>query len=525
MNKTRILIVEDEIVVAEDIQQRLLHLGYEVVGVADTAAEAVRLAAATRPDMTLMDIMLHGLPEGIQAAEHLRRELDLPVIYLTAHNDPLTLLGANLTDPYGYIVKPFDERRLQVTIELAPHRHEMERKVRHIADWLGATLSSIGDAVIATDIKTEIRFLNAAAEKLTGWSLKDASGKPCREVLRLVDDKTRQPLDDLAASALRHGMVIRLAPNTLLITRSGEEIHVGDSASRIYDEAGEALGVVVVLADATDLAATRNRVQALNNQVKALQTEKEQLESRSGDLEAFAAAVSHDLRAPLRAIEGFSGVLAESSRNRLDSAGRQFLDRIRTSARQIDRMVEDYHAFLKLPREQPPRLWPVDVKSLAETVFAELSSVPDQKPARFICGSLPQALADAAMLRQVLAKLIGNALKYSSQRERPVVEVGGTAGDSFHTFFVRDNGEGLDLTRAAKIFEPFQRFHSSSDFSGAGLGLAIVKRILERHGARIWVESQPGAGATFFFTLPAKPAAASQSNHDAISKPVSTRNS
>ena len=148
----------------------------------------------------------------------------------------------------------------------------------------------------------------------------------------------------------------------------------------------------------------------------------------------------------------------------------------------------------------------MDVKRLAETIFADLSSAPDQKPARLICGPLPQAWADAAMLRQVLANLLGNALKYSSQREQPVVEIGATPGEGVHTFFVRDNGIGLDVACAAKLFEPFQRFHSPSDFPGTGVGLAIVKRIVERHGGRIWAESQPDAGATFFFTLPAKPA-------------------
>lgn len=133
-----------------------------------------------------------------------------------------------------------------------------------------------------------------------------------------------------------------------------------------------------------------------------------------------------------------------------------------------------------------------------------LTRGPREKPASLECAMLPQAWDDEAMLRQVLINLLGNALKYSSQREQPVVEVGAIPGEDCHTFFVRDNGAGLDIASAVKLFEPFQRFHSAAEFPGTGVGLAIVKRIVERHGGRIWAESQPGAGATFFFTLPAK---------------------
>ena len=169
-------------------------------------------------------------------------------------------------------------------------------------------------------------------------------------------------------------------------------------------------------------------------------------------------------------------------------------------------MVEDYLSLLKSKREQPLQFTIVDLGRLARAAFDEIALMPGQKPARFVCGSLPQASGDAVLLRQLVVNLIGNALKYSAKRDVPVVEVGAVPGEDFHTFFVRDNGAGLDLARATRLFEPFQRFHSASDFPGTGVGLAIVKRILERHGGRVWVESQVDAGATFFFTVPVKPA-------------------
>lgn len=505
LNKIRVLVVEDEIVVAEDLLQRLVTLGFEVAGAADTAADAVRLAASVRPDVTLMDIMLHGRPDGIGAAERLRSELDMPVIFLTAHSDSATLQKAKLTDPAGYIVKPFDDQQLRVAIELAPVRHEMERKALRAARWLSATLTSIGDAVIATNDQAEILLLNPAAQRLTGWSQEEAVGRPCSEVVRLVNRNTGLPVPDPAKRALRHGTVVRLDPDTMLITRTAEECFVDDSASPIADDTGKVLGAVVVLVDATDRVAAHSRADALARQVRELLTEKRKFELKGAELETFAAAVSHDLQGPLRAIAGFSEMLAESNREQLDASGQLFLDRVRASAQRMSSMVEDYLAFLRTNREQPLRRTLMDMKSLATGVFADLALAPSQKPAELVCAALPRAWGDKAMLRQVLVNLIGNALKYSAQREQPVVEVGATSREDFHTFFVRDNGAGLDLTSAARLFEPFQRFHSTAEFPGTGVGLAIVKRIIERHGGRVWAQSEPGAGATFSFTLPVKP--------------------
>jgi two-component system, cell cycle sensor histidine kinase and response regulator CckA len=504
LSKTRVLVVEDEIVVSEDLQERLVELGFEVAGAADTAADAIRLATSVRPDVALMDIMLHGRPEGIDAAEHLRRKLDIPVIYLTAHSDAATLQRARLTDPSGYIVKPFDDDQLRVAIEVAPHRHAMELKARRVAHWLTATLTSIGDAVIATNPRSEILFLNPAAEKLTGWSQDDAAGKLCAEVVRLVNQITGQPLEDPAARALRHGLVIRLDPDTVLITRTGEERRVDDSASSITDKTGAILGAVLVVVDAKDRLAEHSGAQELTNQVVQLLGEEERPGVLGTELEAFAAAVNHDLHSPLQTIAGCAELLAESHREQLGASGRLFLDQVRANAQQMSRMVEDYLTFLCWSRAQPLRRDAVNLERVAQTVFADVPFMPGRKPARFVCETLPQTWGDEALLRRVLANLLDNALKYSAQREEPVVEVGAIPGEVLHTFFVRDNGTGMDLENAAKLFEPFQRFHSAADFPGTGLGLAIAKRIVERHGGAIWAESQPGVGATFFFSLPVK---------------------
>lgn len=510
--KTRVLVVEDEIIVSEDLQQRLVMLGFEVAGAADTAADAIELATATRPDVALMDIMLHGRPEGIDAAEHLRLRLDIPVIYLTAHSDAATLERAKRTDPAGYIVKPFDDSQLRVALQLAPARHELERKTRQVARWMTATLTSIGDAVIATNIRGEILLLNSAAEELTGWTQQEAAGKPCGDVLQLVNKATGQTLEDPATQALRHGLMIRLDPGTVLRTRTGEERFVDDSASPITDDSGKVLGAVVVLVDASNRVAAQDRAQTLTRQVAELMADKVKRDALGAEIEAFAVAVGQDLRRPLLTIAGFTELLAEKHREKLPVTGQLFLDQVRASALEMRRMVEDYLQFLKSNREQVTRHDAVDLTRLAHEIFDELSRRPGQKQARFVCETLPPVWGDKPMLRQLLGNLLGNALKYSARRGLPVVEVGATSDADFHTFFVRDNGVGLDLANAEKLFEPFHRFHDAAEFPGTGVGLAIVKRIVERHGGRIWAKSKPDAGATFFFTLPvqtnSEPAAA-----------------
>jgi hypothetical protein len=503
-DRTRVLVVEDEIVVSEDLQQRLKALGFDVAGAADAATDAIQLAASVRPDVVLMDIMLHGRPDGIDAAEQVRGPLDIPVIFLTAHSDPATLQRAKLTDPAGYIVKPFDDEQLRVAIELAPHRHQMERKARSVARWLSATFTSIGDPVIATNTRGEILLLNPAAEKLTGWTQEDACGKPCGEVVRLVNAATRQPLEDPATRALRLGLVVRLDPGTLLIARTGEEHSVDDSASPITDEAGKVLGAVVVLVGATTRGRACDRERALSRQVAQLLAEREKLDALGAELQGFVAAVSHDLRTPLNALVGFSELLALKHSDRLNDSGKLFLKRVRQSAQQIRLMVDDYLRFLISTRDQPLKFDPVDMRQLVQECYHELATVPGQAGASLVCDALPQAWGDPAMLRPVLCNLLGNAVKYSAKREHPTVEVGALPGDDFHTFFVRDNGAGLDIAQATKLFEPFQRFHSVAEFPGTGVGLTIVKRLVERHGGRVWAESRPGEGATFFFTLPAR---------------------
>jgi len=227
-----------------------------------------------------------------------------------------------------------------------------------------------------------------------------------------------------------------------------------------------------------------------------------QLGRMIANLETFNYTISHDLRAPLRAINGFAAVLTTTESQRLSPEGGRLLDRIRSCSERMDRLLKDILEYSRVDRAEPLRS-PVDLRRLVDEVVRDFASgYPDTQ---VVVGDLPTIQADATMMRQVFSNLIGNAYKFSGACAMPRVEIGATYGADQAEIFVRDNGAGFDMRYAGKLFKIFQRVHSDAEFPGTGVGLAIVKRLIEHHGGTVRAESTPGEGATFYFTLSATP--------------------
>ena len=250
--KVKILVVEDESIVAMELRDRLQKMNFSVVGIYDSGDTAIAKTHETLPDLILMDIIIKGDKDGIETAHLIRSQLDIPVIFLTAHSDPKTLQRAQQEAPYGYILKPFRERELQITIDMALQRHKMERQVKESESWLQTTLNSIGDAVIATDEKGIVKFLNPAAQKYTGWSQQEAVGKNFSQVFNIINEETRAAQENPVDKALRTDAIVHLANHTVLISKSGKELCIEDSAAPILDASGLVNGVVVVFYDVTE---------------------------------------------------------------------------------------------------------------------------------------------------------------------------------------------------------------------------------------------------------------------------------
>ncbi|MBP1658083.1 MAG: multi-sensor hybrid histidine kinase [Bacteroidetes bacterium] len=236
MSQASILVVEDEHIVAKDIASRLTRRGYRVVAIAATAGEAVEEAGRHRPDLVLMDIMLKGDVDGITAADRIRDLYGLPIVYLTAYADDSTLQRAKVTDAFGYILKPFEERELSITIEMALYKHRMEARLRESERWLATTLRSIGDAIIAADTRGAITFMNPVAEQLTGWTHEEAMGRQLAEVFQTAFEPDES----------------RRGGTTILVGKTGKHFPVEESAAPIKDDRGETSGIVVVFRDVTD---------------------------------------------------------------------------------------------------------------------------------------------------------------------------------------------------------------------------------------------------------------------------------
>jgi PAS domain S-box-containing protein len=498
----RILVVEDERIVALDLASTLSELGYAVAAVATRGEEAIELALRLEPQLILMDVRLAGAMDGIQAAHAICQERDVPVVYLTAHSDSETLWRAAQSAASGYLVKPFKSPELRCVIEIALHKHAVDVQLRESEQWLSTTLQSITEAVIATDHSGRIRLFNPVAEALTGWRQEEARERTLDEVLMLIDERTGTALENPVRKALEQRTPVPASERSALISRSGRLVAVEESAAPILDAYGQLLGGVLVLRDVTERRQQLQQIHKLNVELEQRVLQRTAaLEAANRELEAFSYSVAHDLRAPLRGIDSFSQLLIDRYSDRLENGGLEYLRRVR---RATGRMAQLIDALLSLAQVGRSDLQPVelDLSLLVRSVAAEMAAAHAEHKVTVRVQPHMKAFGDPRLLRIVLANLLDNAWKFSARRNDPVVEVGIGHDAHIPTYFVRDNGAGFDTAHAQKLFGAFQRLHAEHEFPGTGIGLAIVQRVIARHGGAVWAESEPGQGATFFFTLP-----------------------
>jgi light-regulated signal transduction histidine kinase (bacteriophytochrome) len=254
--------------------------------------------------------------------------------------------------------------------------------------------------------------------------------------------------------------------------------------------------------DVETLKQTEEKVQRLNAELEDRVTERTaQLEAANKELEAFSYSVSHDLRAPLRGVDGYIRMLKEDCAGQLDAEGIRLLNVVSSEAKRMGHLIDDLLKFSRLGREQMEST-PVDMTALARDAFESLTRAAPESAPRFELKPLPLAQGDLGMLRQVFANLLGNAVKFTRNQPAPVIEVGGSSAGGEMTYHVKDNGVGFDEKYGHKLFGVFQRLHSEEEFEGTGVGLALVQRVIHRHGGKIWAQGKPNQGAIFYFTLP-----------------------
>jgi PAS domain S-box-containing protein len=373
-------------------------------------------------------------------------------------------------------------------------RDQGERAVRGSEARFRGLLDSAPDAIVITDRDGRIIFVNGQSERLFGYRRADMID---RKVEMLVPERYRKDhmlhrdgyINDPKPRQMGGGM------DLYGVRRDGTEFPIAISLSSVDTEQG--LAVFADIRDVTEQRAAERKLQELNER---LGRDNAELESLNKELEAFSYSVSHDLRAPLRAVDGFSQALLEDAGDKLDKTGRQHLTRVRAAAQRMGMLIDDLIKLARVTRTEM-NVEPVDLSAIARTVAEELKqSAPSRQVEIEVAPGL-NAQGDPRLLRVALENLLGNAWKFTAGRTPARIAFGQEQLDGAPAYFVRDNGVGFDMAYAGKLFGAFQRLHDARDFAGTGIGLATVQRIIHKHGGRIWAESQPDKGATFRFTL------------------------
>ena len=337
--------------------------------------------------------------------------------------------------------------------------------------------------------------INQAELRMLGYSALELEGHPVWEIAA-EPEKSRLAVEDKLA-----GNAPRTAFERVLKRKDGSTFPVLVEDRLVKREDGTVTGIRAVIQDVTERKLAEEKIQKLNSDLEHRVIERTaQLEAANKELEAFSYSVSHDLRTPLRAVDGFSQAVLEDFGPQLPPEGRHQLQTIRESAQRMGELIDDLLAFSRLSR-QTLRKQPVDMNRLVATVLEDLKRERDERHLEIKVGDLPQCEGDAALLKQAWINLISNAQKYTRRREQAVVEIGSTRTPEGTVYFVRDNGTGFDMRYAHKLFGVFQRLHRAEEYEGTGVGLAIVQRVVHRHGGRIWAEAAVNQGATFYFTL------------------------
>jgi two-component system cell cycle sensor histidine kinase/response regulator CckA len=503
---TSILVVEDEPLIAHDIQRTLIGLGYEVPVTVASGREAITAVHDMRPRLVLMDIKLRGAMDGVEAARLIREQFEVPVVYLTSYSDDATLTRAKQSHPFGYLVKPFNDRELRAAIEVALDKHELEARLAHRERWFSTTLQSIGDAVIATDLGETITLMNGVAEELTGWKREEAIGRKFDDVVRLVDASGTR-LESPVRTAFEKAVAVHLPASTDLLLKNGTAVSIDDTAAPIVDAKGKVLGGVMVFRDVTE----RRKL------------ERELIQSeRLTALGTIAAGMAHEINNPLSAVilnagygiellQSALALLADAKGKGNVSGGGQVLgalwglqdtlEDVNKNAERVRAIIHNVRRIVRAERTYKTTLHLIDVLDVA----AKMSWNTIRHHARLVkdYGTTPRVEANEGQLTQVFTNLIVNASQAigDGDAERNEIHLT-TRTDSAGRAVVevRDTGPGIPPHVIPRIFDPF--FTTKAIGVGMGLGLSICHGIIVTAGGEITVDSELGKGTTFRITLP-----------------------
>jgi len=427
------------------------------------------------------------------------RKLSRPIEQLVEDVD--TIAGGDLDHKVrpvsGYELSNLAEK-IQFMIEkLKEQIRECEIKEKRFTDLV----QHLPQGVFEADSAGTIMYANPAAVDLFGYTPEDLKEKMNILDVLVPEDRFRAQEN---FKAVIHGDKTEGGEYTgLRKDGSSFPILIYNTARKV--DGGTVLGSRGTIIDISRLKDIEREIRQLNIDLERRVAHRTmELEQATSEMEAFTYSVSHDLRAPLRSIDGYSFILQESSKSRLDAKEQHYIDVVRKNIALMDNLINGLLSLSRIGRQDLSREWIDPKPHIIEVVAEMLEQVPDRH-IEISVGDLPQCYADTVMLRQLYVNLIGNAVKFTRDTSKPRIEIGALEREAETVYYVQDNGIGFEMKYADQIFRPFQRLHKPDEFEGSGIGLTIVERIVRRHGGKIWAESEPGKGATFYFTLNGSP--------------------
>lgn len=395
-----------------------------------------------------------------------------------------------------FVSNVYDEDGLQV-IQCNIRDITERRQAEVVRERLAAIVKSSDDAIISTELGGIVTSWNSAAEKMFGYSAQEILGQPLSLLIpKNRGDEERKILDlILRGETLSHFETVRIG-------KDRKAIDVSVTISPIKNDEGKIIGASKIARNISELKRAVQEIRKLNTQLEQRVTERTaQLQAVNDELESFSYSVSHDLRAPLRHINGFSGALLEDYAEKLDDVGKGYLTQVREASQEMAQLIDD---VLQLARVTRTEIIPetVDLSKLARSIVENMRYDDPERQVTVNIKDGLKALGDKHLFQIMLTNIIGNAWKFTSKTENAVITFDRELNDGKTVLFVCDNGVGFDMKFSDKLFGAFQRLHRADEFAGTGVGLATVQRIINRHGGRVWAEGAVGVGATFYFTMP-----------------------
>jgi PAS domain S-box-containing protein len=495
---SRILIVDDEPITRDTMEALLSGAGYQLVTAA-SGAEGLLKATEFLPDLILLDVMMPGM-DGFETCRLLRNNERLglvPVLLVTALDDHASRLRGLEAGADDFIAKPFDAAELRARVRTITRLDRYRRLLAEQARF-ERLIELSPDGILIVEAGGTVRLANPAMLRMLGYEAPEAmTGQPMLSILAADEAATYTAgFDQVMANppaAVSFETVLKRVDGTTF----SAEINAG-----YFDWDGRA-AVQLITRDITDRKQAERRIHELNEELERRVRERTaQLEATNRELESFSYSVSHDLRAPLRSVDGYSQALLEDCAGLLDETGRQHIQRIRNASQRMAQLIDGLLTLSRLTRLEMQRER-LSLSVLARSIAQELQQREPDRHVEFSIADGLEARADARLMRAALENLLGNAWKYTARHEQPRIEFGAQPQPSAApVYFVRDNGAGFDMAYVDRLFVAFQRLHSAQEFPGDGIGLATVRRIIHRHGGRVWAEGAPNQGATFYFSLP-----------------------